>query len=116
MEGISFFIMTGILIVMAKHKEFGFKNSFLFLLLGTIGMYWLNVMRLTLLQLCAIALTKIMGVEAAYPIIQSTLHVSVGWLTYGVGLLLYLFAWKKWVLDPRLTESILVNKMHTQEA
>ncbi len=90
MEGVSFFVFVGLLILMASGENFGFKNSAKFLLYGAIGIFCMNVLRILIFFLVGIGVQYVKrawGVDASGLLIL--FHNSIGWILYSAFLIAY---------------------------
>ncbi len=93
LEGIFFFLTTGVLLLMVFGKQFRSSDRVLFLALGSIGMFWLNIVRIVLIDAAGIFLTRWTTPETAAQIVAVFVHNGAGWLLYAGFLIAYVKAW-----------------------
>lgn len=97
LEGVFFFVFLAGLVLMVKAKEWNPLGSFLFLVLGTVGIYAMNIVRINLFYLAAIGAHSLWGATQGVEVFLVLFHGSVGWLIYLLFFVGYFIAMEKWL-------------------
>lgn len=95
MEGVFFFLFTSTLLVLNLRDKLNGLNSFWFVLLGAIGVYLVNILRICIYYIITLGVGAVAGNTASVATLRVLFHNALGWVLYAAFVYLYLRLWNR---------------------